>query len=382
MIEKRTKSVGILSMQRIINNGSFLQAYGLKKIIESLGNEVVFLDYKIEKPLIATKQERKRYKQLKCRNNILNIIYKFRFMRRCFPDELKYYVDGRAQYEKSLKKYLGVKGKKNIRKEVDTLVIGSDEVFNCFQLNPYVGYSRELFGFNAHANKKITYGASFGNATLEKIVRKGKEEEISQMLQEFNAISVRDNNSYGIVKSLISNEKEVAMHLDPVLMYDFTKENIEDVSERNYIVVYAYRKRLTQDEINVITDFAKRRNKKIISIGGYHAFSDIKFQGNPFKVLSYFKNADYVFTDTFHGTIFSIIFHKRFITFIRNSQNLEYGNNEKLSDLLEKLQLTERCVTDYSLIDMVMDMDMPYEQVDKIIKEERESTVNYLLKNI
>ena len=76
---KQKKKVGILSMQRIFNNGSFLQAYGLKKIIESLDHEVVFLDYKIDKPFFRTSQDKKKYKKLKYRNVLLNFIYKDRF---------------------------------------------------------------------------------------------------------------------------------------------------------------------------------------------------------------------------------------------------------------------------------------------------------------
>ena len=54
------KKVGIMSMQRIINYGSFLQAYGLKKVIEGLGYEVEFVDYQVEKTLISDKKRSKK----------------------------------------------------------------------------------------------------------------------------------------------------------------------------------------------------------------------------------------------------------------------------------------------------------------------------------
>ena len=64
---------------------------------------------------------------------------------------------------------LGITDEMNYNPTVDCLVIGSDEVFNCIQKNSNVGYSPELFGKNNHAKKLITYAASFGNTTLEKL---------------------------------------------------------------------------------------------------------------------------------------------------------------------------------------------------------------------
>lgn len=69
---------------------------------------------------------------------------------------------------------LGVTEEMNYNPELDCLVIGSDEVFNCIQKNSNVGYSPELFGKDNRAKKLITYAASFGNTTLEKLDRYGK----------------------------------------------------------------------------------------------------------------------------------------------------------------------------------------------------------------
>ena len=57
MDKRSTSIVGIMSMQRIVNYGSFLQAYALKRIIESLGLDVIFVDYRVEKPIVSNKAE-------------------------------------------------------------------------------------------------------------------------------------------------------------------------------------------------------------------------------------------------------------------------------------------------------------------------------------
>ena len=62
---------------------------------------------------------------------------------------------------------LGMSEVRNPRAKEDVIVIGSDEVFNCLQTNPDVGYSRQLFGKDANADKIMTYAASFGTTTVE-----------------------------------------------------------------------------------------------------------------------------------------------------------------------------------------------------------------------
>lgn len=133
----------------------------------------------------------------------------------------------------------------------------------------------------------------------------GIAHEIKTMLSRFAAISVRDENSAYIVRQLLGYSPEI--HMDPVLMYDFTQEIAEYTTyERDYIILYAYTGRLSREEENYIKKFAKRHNKRIICVGHYSNIADKNIICNPLYVFSYFKNADYVITDTFHGTVFSM----------------------------------------------------------------------------
>ena len=186
------------------------------------------------------------------------------------------------------------------------LVIGSDEVFNCTQSNLDVGYSPQLFGYENSAEKLITYAASFGSTTIEKLDKYGKTTEISNLLKEFDAISVRDKNSHDIIKTLTAIDPIDS--IDPVLLYDFSNEvdNI-DVDLSNYIVVYAYSERINKIEAEAIQAFAHSKGKKTLSIGVKQSFTDLYVNVDPFTLLAYIKNADYVITDTFHGTVFSIM---------------------------------------------------------------------------
>lgn len=364
--------VGILSMQRIKNYGSFLQAYALKKIIESLGHEVEFVDYHVEKAIIEEQNNKsKLQKGLDALKGKAKITHK-----------LKYIL-----YKKNFDKHfeiLNLTKEYNYNPKLDTLVIGSDEVFNVIQANKNVGYSLELFGKNHNANKVITYAASFGNTTLKKIEKYKKVEEISKLLSEIDSISVRDKNSYEIIDRL-TKRKKITYNLDPVLVFDYMhKCNLipEIKTKEKYMIIYAYNGRITDEEAKHIKENAKEKGLKVYSIGGSQPFADKFINCNPFEVLAYFKNAEYIVTDTFHGSIFSIINNKPFVTLVRKSKNDSYGNEEKLTHLLNGLNLSERICYNYHDIDRILDTKIDYIKVNSIIENERKSTINYLKKNI
>ena len=119
----------------------------------------------------------------------------------------------------------------------------------------------------------ITYAASFGSTTIEKLDKYGKTTEISNLLKEFDAISVRDKNSHDIIKTLTAIDPIDS--IDPVLLYDFSNEvdNI-DVDLSNYIVVYAYSERINKIEAEAIQAFAHSKGKKTLSIGVKQSFTD------------------------------------------------------------------------------------------------------------
>lgn len=369
--------VGIMSMQRIANYGSFLQAFALKQLIENLGHSVEFVDYHVCPPLVkdnvdnANKYLRKIKKGFETFRYEAPLSHKLAFI----------------QYKQSfLKKYmplLGVSDEMNYNPALDCLVIGSDEVFNCIQKNSNVGYSPELFGKDNKAGKLITYAASFGNTTLKKLDRYGKTEEIKNLLNEFDALSVRDMNSGKIVETL--TDKKVVYHLDPVLIYDFMhccdKIPQVQISER-YLILYAYSGRISNAEAEWISKYAKRKKLKVYTIGGIQKCADKFVDCSPFDVLAYFRNAEEVITDTFHGTIFSIITHRPFTTVVRKSVGNGYGNEEKLSDLLERMKLSSRMTTRIDDAEKINKNMIDFEAVEGILQKQRDAAKEYLRKNI
>lgn len=367
-------------MQRVVNCGSYLQAYALKKIIESLGHEVVFIDYKVEKPICCNKEDFRVYRKNFIKNVILNTLSDLPVFFPFLPVEVRYSVEERHYYKSKYFRQLGLSKEKRYSTRVDTVVIGSDEVFNCFQLNPEVGFSPELFGKNSNANKIITYAASFGNTTYEEIEKNRKKDELKSYFNRMSALSARDNNSAEIIRILTGLNP--SHNLDPVLIYGFSKE-IPDIDiTDDYLLVYAYRRRILPEEAKAILSFAKEKGLKTISVGGYQPFCDDNILVSPFEALGYFKKAKYVFTDTFHGTIFSVINHKLFVTFVREGHGKNYGNSEKMNGLLSDLGLESRKVTDLKQISELMESKIDYESVDLILESERKKSREYLIESI
>lgn len=370
--------IGIMSMQRVKNYGSFLQAYGLKKMIEKMGHEVEFVDYKVEAalniPPISVIPESTFSKKIE--KKIHRIIQLLRPSERKFQKmELKR-KEFLNTYDERLRPMLGIDEIRKYNSKVDTLVIGSDEVFNCLQESKDVGYSRELFGKDNCAKRVISYAGSFGNTTVERLKKYAVDKEVGELLGNMNAISVRDANSGNVVRELTG--KEPVYNLDPVLISDYSDEEVQNVPEKDYIIVYGYSGRITKEEGKIIRAFAKKEKKKLICIQGVHRFCDKYVLGTPFEVLAYFRNADYIITDTFHGSIFSIINNKPFVTLVRKSVNESYGNEEKLSDLLKRLKLSNRIIEDMSQLESKMKEHIDYEAVQKIRSIEREKSIDYL----
>lgn len=368
--------IGIMSMQRIINYGSFLQAYGLKKTIEALGHSVEFVDYRVDPP-ICTKEDVSQKNLYSSKIiNAVKILFskKYREYRELELRQNKSYSEFYSLFKTEWLPILEVTKEVNLTPKLDTLVIGSDEVFNCTQTNENVGYSLQLFGKDNNANRLITYAASFGSTTIEKLEKYGKSDEISFLLNQFDAVSTRDYNSHKIVEAL-SKIKPVD-NVDPVIISDYHDEVPANVDLNNYIIVYAYSGRINSEEAKKIQEFAHKNGRKTLSIGVMQPFTDEYINADPFTMLAYIKNADYVVTDTFHGTVFSIKYQVPFATIIRDS------NKEKLSDLLIKFDLENRQVKNIDNLETIIKQPFDNEKIKKLIEQYRLQAMEYLKNNL
>lgn len=373
--------VGIMSMQRIENYGSFLQAYSLRQMLEELGYEVVFVDYVIEPCIVQVPQPPVPPQRSILYRTVRRIYYLLLDTIRTLSGAKKAeHILEESRLRNCYAEYvqqLGVTEERTENIPVDVLVIGSDEVFNCLQTNPAVGYSKQLFGEGVNAGKVITYAACAGFTNVEGLQKYGILEEVSTMLKKnFAYFSVRDQNTFELVECLTG--KTPTLHLDPVLIADFSPQIVEKHDLKNYVVVYSYEERMSNrtDERNVIQTFAHKHGLKTVSIGNYQTWTDLHIPATPFEMLGYLKNAEYVITDTFHGTVFSIILEKKFATLIRES------NSQKIESLLLQFGLDDRQVKQLGELEKIVMSDIDYKKANVIRKSGRKVALKYLRTSI
>ena len=359
--------IGILSMQRVPNYGSFLQAYSLKTIIESKGHKAVFVDIENKKDYLP-----KRKSKLLIKLNKIKYVDKYFFKRMKYSEKNKQMAQ---LFQNVQKKYLGIKPDKMTSEGCDTVIIGSDEIFNCSPVS-YWGISGQRFGDIPGVQNVLSYAASCGYTGQDDM---GEDDKalISSALKKLSNISVRDDNTRDFVKKLINKEPE--MHLDPVLIYGFEKEikigENEGFPDYPYMVVYAYHNRInSKNEINAIRGYAKEKGLKTIAIGGSLPWCDEFAVISPFQVLAYFKHAHCIITDTFHGTVMAAKLNKSFGTIVRES------NKNKLDDLLKRLKIENHKLTDINLINKVFDQQDDFKNCNTVIEDGQKRALEYLEK--
>ncbi|MDR2470806.1 MAG: polysaccharide pyruvyl transferase family protein, partial [Treponema sp.] len=355
------KKIGILSMQKVMNCGSFLQAFALMNTIKELrkNSMILFIDIKPGRPLYL-------HDEMENRGAIK------RFMKKHLPGKIKriisntlYFFENRDRillYSFFWKKYLGISKENNWEETFDTVIIGSDEVFNCTQDAAW-GFSKNLLGENIKSNKIITYAASCGFSTIEKAETLGIKTEACAALKNIELFSVRDKNTASFVKNFTG--KDALLHLDPVFIFDYESYIRKTKEKHPFLLVYAYPGRISDGNvIEKIKFFAEKNDLNIISILGKQSWCKNIFI-NPFQVLSYFKSADFVVSDTFHGAVLSIKYNKQFIQFICDNEKHGLPNREKVTSLLEQFCLEDRIITNAKDILPVLEKKIAYGPINE-----------------
>lgn len=351
--------VGILTYYGVHNHGAVLQANALKRVLEHMDHKVSFLSFERSYEYISTEQT-KKYKI-----GLSSIPYYFKFMQEKGIGNILYNV----QKNRTLNAFRSAQFHfvPYDQFDGDVTVVGSDEVFSL-----EIGYNPFMYGYDLKSRSVISYSGSFGPSTLKEIGEKGKTEQIRDGLDQFKAISVRDQNSQNIVKTLC--DKDVPLTCDPVLLYGYKKEQRRYKPKApKYIAVYAYDHRMNDpEEVDAIRSYAKKHGLKVYSIAYYHKWCDRNINADPVQLLGWMKNAELVVTDTFHGSVISIICNSPMVVKTRESNEL------KLSYLLNEYGLENRKLRDFSELERIAKEPIDFETVNKKVAEKRKESLSYL----
>jgi len=304
--------VGILTYHHVENYGALLQAYALSEAVKNQGHEVEFIDYQPYRAIIYY------LKQTYLSPHFAAYAAKSREMKRFF----------RSHLPLSPKVYYSRSGLQELRRRYDLVVCGSDEVWNIKSIRKFD--PTYFLDFLDSDVRKISYAASFGRASTLGNYR----ETACKLVEKFDAISVRDRNSLQVLHQECG--KQATKVLDPTFLGDFRKITTTPSLDK-YALVYG---RLTKPQRDYVKSVAVQLGLILVSVGHPCDTADKNCLSiGPEEWLGYFSRASHVFTDFYHGVIFSIIFQKPFVFFGRKDKV------NKTNDLLADLGLENRALS-------------------------------------
>lgn len=349
--------IGIVTMISE-NYGNRLQNYALQHVIENLGFQVETFHNPFDK-----KFNERRYR---IKRNIRKIVF-FNNCRKKSKIKREYAFEHfNAKYISWSKYWLNKKKHlQKIPKEFCCVICGSDQIWNP-ESNHIDG---RYFGSFMPEYARLSYAASFG---LEDIPMERKK-EWEEYLKAMENISVRENTGLRIVREIAG--REGGQHVDPTLLLRAEewlkiskKPNWINTGEK-YVLTY-FLGNVYRQQTDMIGSYAKETGCKVISLN--NEYEQNSYICDPSEFLYLIKNAEAVFTDSFHGIVFSIIFHIPVQVYQRQGQKLSM--NSRLDSLAELLGI-ELCAGETEKIEMSI---IDYDRVEKIIGGERKKALLYL----
>ncbi len=368
--------VAIMTQPLHTNYGGTLQAYALQVIVKSTGAEVTTLNYQ-SKPKNLLRFILSVFKSL-----FLKRKEKFPFLSNEKIMVEKYHI---AFIEKYIKRSETILSELDLiqhfnSSEYDIIIVGSDQVWR-------VDYSPNIdnffLNFYQGPAKKISYAASFGidewQFSLEKTVN------IKKWLESFDVISVREDSAVALCKQYLNLDCQHV--LDPTLL--LSKEHYEnliiDIPKQDK-GIFTYILDSSEEKENIVEKISKNLELTIFNNQPIKKFKTSLFIKNENEYiypkiedwLVAFRDASFVVTDSFHGTVFSIIFNKPFIT-VANSQR----GSARFNSLLKLFNLEDRLVTSIESFDQkIIYEKIQYHEINKILENEKNKSLDFILKGL
>ena len=303
--------IGIVTYHRTLNYGACLQAVAMRVTLEKLGHEVYYVDYwpKYHRQAYEVFSFR-RFLSLGPRSRIyylINVIkwYKYRKRRICNFD----YFLGQYIYPFC----------KPTDEPFEVIIYGSDQIWR--KQRALNGYNPVYFGQNSfRTSKHVAYSASMG--ILPKT--ETDKQKVKELVSHLDKIGVRENDLLSLIQEL--GYKDVTLTLDPTLL--LTSEEWDRLipttkkSCDKYMLVYSIGK--VNFCMDYVYQFANKYNCKVRILSGTASADDtyeMITTANPESFIHLIKNAEFVFTSSFHGLAFSIIYGKQFFASYSTNSN-------------------------------------------------------------
>lgn len=369
--------IGIVTWFHHRNYGTILQAYALQKFLKSNGYNCVLVNYipinkktfleKIKqgnlKHRIFSKIESRRFKSLG--SNIKEMILE---RNRAFENFVTKNIDFTPKAQTSGELF-------KLNETIDCFICGSDQIWNPENFNGVY-----YLNFVNDKNKKISYAPSFGVSRIPI----SKIEEIRQLVNRFDWLSVREDKGVSILKEL--TQKDVEVVVDPTLLLsktDWGQVSVNPNISEDYILCYFLGDR--QEYWKAVQNIQRMTKYKVIIIparfNAYLKKYEIRTSTSPEEFIGLIKNAKLVLTDSYHGVIFSLKFERDFYVFKRFKDKDRRSQNSRIYNILKMLDLEERLV-DYNVLKDHKDNYSieNYNEINKVLSRKIDDSTAFLTK--
>jgi len=352
--------IGIVTYHRTLNYGACLQAIATRVALEKLGNEVYYVDYWPEYHSLKYKPfSLKKLKYISVLGGIKYIL-----------DSLRYYKYRRERinnftpfFEKYIYPYCC-----DVNEEYDVIIYGSDQIWR--KQPELKDYNPIYFGMNNFRTKRhVAYSASMGILPASD----RDKDKVKKLVSHLDKIAVREENLKELLIGLGFGDTRIT--LDPTLLLDKNEwDSIipsKSPVEFKYMLLYSIGN--SAFDIEKVKGYAKKHGCELVVLSGNAKQKSTKLvytTDGPDKFLSLIRHAECVFTSSFHGLAFSIIFEKEFFASY-------YKNSNRAETLLNLLEIKGRLLPPKTSIPQ----DVPpidYKEVRSRLEVLRQDSLSFL----
>lgn len=378
------KKAGLCVRYDCDNFGSMLQILATQKVINQAGWDYEIIRYDKRTPLfyltnvtrlfnpyfmkgkIKTFEKNRKlkgYPEVQQGNAVRN---------KCIADYRKKYIGPYSEV------YGGFGNLCKNAEKYDAVIVGSDQLWTP------AGIKSKFYNllFVPDQINKVSFATSFGVGE----VPSSQKKMTTQYLERINHISVRETRGAEMVKELTGRDVTVA--LDPTLL--FTGDEWKTIFPEERVIdepyILAYFLGSNEEHRDAVEQLKKDTGLRVVTIPFMDVFverdlsfgDERLFNVGPIEFLNLIRGAEYICTDSFHGSVFSILNHKQFITFNRTNSNDKQTRNSRIDSLFGLLGLEKRRYQTGMRLKDVIGRSIDYEIVDQKMVELRKETLGFL----
>lgn len=376
------KKIGILTLlYQNYNYGGTLQAYALSKYLNGKGYDARGILYSGHDNIVYP-TNRDKFQQYNKREIFNKVLQKIES--KVNSKKIEELISNRKElFLEFQQKYMPVSPIYNdldlsrIENEFDFFISGSDQVWN-----PNCAFGVFLQNFVTDNRKKISYAASISRNSLSTY----EAEKLIPYINQFQHCSVREKTAKKILEN--NGIENVRVVLDPTFL--LTREQWNEVipnkiNEEKYVLAYFFSD--SKNNRSKIQEYCNKHNLKLYYIPyakQEYVSTDSEGDGvqqkyvGPLEFLRLIRDAEIVFTDSFHGVALSINLEKEFVVFERDSHKSSASMNSRIYDILNLFELDNRLLSEFKDLEKIISEKINYVNVEMILREERLKSGSFL----